>query len=141
MAGHVWLQVTQVPSQHCVSGGTGGQVPFQGTVDPSQHWPGGGSTGHVDVKGITDPSQQDCISTGRPPFTVNASEIVTTSSCGVNRIPRRRSAGSHPVVSTTPDHVGRRVVFTVNLISVKSPELLGNCRTCHMTQKPVSLTP
>lgn len=89
-----------------MSGGTGGQTPFQATVDPSQHWPGGGSGGHVEVKGMTDPSQHDCISTGRPPLTVKASEIVTTSVLGANLIPRRKSEGSQPVVSTVPDQDG-----------------------------------
>ena len=111
------------------------------TVDPSQHCPSGGSAGQVPDIGIIVPSQQVCISTGSPPLIVNASEIWTTSSPDWKRMPRLKSAGSQPVVSTIPDQVGRREVSTVSLIVVKSPELCGNGRTYHSTQKPVSVTP
>jgi hypothetical protein len=106
-----------------VSGGTGGQVPFQGIVEPSQHCPGGGSAGQVDVSGIIELSQQVCISTGRPPLIVKASEIVTTSCPDVNLIPLLRSVGSQPVVSIIPDQDGSLEVSTVSLIVVKLPEL------------------
>jgi len=102
---------------------------------------GVGSGGHAEAKGITDPSQHGCISTGSPPSTVKASEMVTTSVLGANLTPRLKFAGSQPVDSTTPDQDGYVEMSTVNLMWVNSPVDCGYGRTSQRIQSPVLLTP